>query len=129
MDIASTLSSVLPGGSSSTGNTAETKAVGDYNTFLTLLTAQGLDNAGNAVGAPATETLVVEDVNGPSLQVTLARKVVPKGTTNATGKPRYTASRESCCSSPTDHPKPRPAFATPSTSRAARTRSRSSSEP
>lgn len=42
MDIASTLSSVLPGGSStsSTSNSAETKAVGDYNTFLTLLTAQ-----------------------------------------------------------------------------------------
>src|SRR5262249_27967231 len=30
----------LPGGSSSTSNTAETKAIGDYNTFLTLLTAQ-----------------------------------------------------------------------------------------
>jgi len=39
MDIASTLSSVLPG-AASTSNTAETKAIGDYNTFLTLLTAQ-----------------------------------------------------------------------------------------
>jgi flagellar basal-body rod modification protein FlgD len=40
MDIASTLNSVLPGSSSSAGNTAESKATTDYNSFLTLLTAQ-----------------------------------------------------------------------------------------
>src|SRR5882724_4429032 len=40
MDIASTLNSVLPGGATGTSNTAETKAIGDYNSFLTLLTAQ-----------------------------------------------------------------------------------------
>jgi flagellar basal-body rod modification protein FlgD len=40
MDIASTLNSVLPGGASSAGNTAESKATTDYNSFLTLLTAQ-----------------------------------------------------------------------------------------
>jgi flagellar basal-body rod modification protein FlgD len=40
MDIASTLSSALPGGTTGTGNTAESKATTDYNSFLTLLTAQ-----------------------------------------------------------------------------------------
>src|SRR5512147_149746 len=40
MDIASTLNGVLPGSSSGTGNTAESKATTDYNSFLTLLTAQ-----------------------------------------------------------------------------------------
>src|SRR5882672_8637096 len=40
MDIASTLNSVLPSGTSGTGNTAESKATTDYNSFLTLLTAQ-----------------------------------------------------------------------------------------
>jgi flagellar basal-body rod modification protein FlgD len=40
MDIASTINSVLPGSGTSTGNTAESKATADYNSFLTLLTAQ-----------------------------------------------------------------------------------------
>jgi flagellar basal-body rod modification protein FlgD len=40
MDIASTLSSVLPGGTSGASSTAESKATADYNSFLTLLTAQ-----------------------------------------------------------------------------------------
>ena len=40
MDIASTLSSALPGGTTGTGNTAASKATTDYNSFLTLLTAQ-----------------------------------------------------------------------------------------
>ncbi len=40
MDIASTLSSVLPGATASTANTAASKATVDYNSFLTLLTAQ-----------------------------------------------------------------------------------------
>src|SRR4030095_7804365 len=41
MDIASTLSSVLPGSSSTaTSDTAASKATADYNSFLTLLTAQ-----------------------------------------------------------------------------------------
>jgi flagellar basal-body rod modification protein FlgD len=43
MDIASTLNSVLPGGATgaaSATSTAESKATTDYNTFLTLLTAQ-----------------------------------------------------------------------------------------
>jgi flagellar basal-body rod modification protein FlgD len=41
MDIASTLNSVLPGGSSgSSSDSTENKAIADYNSFLTLLTAQ-----------------------------------------------------------------------------------------
>ena len=40
MDIASTLNSVLPGGTTSMSNTAESKATVDYSSFLTLLTAQ-----------------------------------------------------------------------------------------
>src|SRR5262249_46339943 len=39
MDIASTLNSVLPGGSNGSSST-ENKAIADYNSFLTLLTAQ-----------------------------------------------------------------------------------------
>ena len=50
----------------------------------TLISAQGLDNVGNPVGTAATQILTVQDIDGPSLQVLIANKVVPKGTTAAT---------------------------------------------
>ena len=46
---------------------------------LTLISAQALDDAGNAVGNPASESLTVQDDHGPNLRVTIASKVVPKG--------------------------------------------------
>ena len=51
---------------------------------VTLISAQGLDNAGNPVGIAATQILTVQDIDGPSLQVLIANKVVPKGTAAAT---------------------------------------------
>ena len=44
----------------------------------TLVSAQALDNVGNTAGSAATGVLIVEDVNGLLLNVTLAAKVVPK---------------------------------------------------
>jgi hypothetical protein len=51
---------------------------------VTLISAQGLDNVGNPVGTAATQILTVQDIDGSSLQVLIANKVVPKGTTAAT---------------------------------------------
>ncbi len=51
---------------------------------VTVISAQALDASGNPVGAPATETLVVQDNDGPTLQVQVAQKVVGKGLNPAT---------------------------------------------
>ena len=62
-------------------------AVNDTNVTgrkLTLISAQALDVLNNPVGSAATETLLVEDNNGPTLKVSLANKVVPKGANPAT---------------------------------------------
>jgi subtilase family serine protease len=58
---------------------------------VTLISAQGLDNVGNPVGTAATQILTVQDIDGPSLQVLIANKVVPKGTTAATTAVVWTA--------------------------------------
>jgi subtilase family serine protease len=50
---------------------------------VTQISAQGLDNVGNPVGTAAIQILTVQDIDGPSLQVLIANKVVPKGKTAA----------------------------------------------
>ena len=51
---------------------------------ITSISAQCLDALGNPVGSLATETLVVQDDDGPTLKMLIANKVVPKGTNPAT---------------------------------------------
>ncbi len=62
-------------------------AVNDTNVTgpkVTLISAQTVDTGGNLVGAVATEILVVQDANGPTLSVSVANKVVSKGASPAT---------------------------------------------
>jgi hypothetical protein len=62
-------------------------AVNDTNVTgpkVTLISAQALDILGNPIGTPVSQALVVQDNNGPVLRLSLASKVVPKGT-NTTG--------------------------------------------
>ena len=69
-------------------------AVNDTNVTgpkFTLISAQAMDILGNMVGSPATESLAVQDNNGPALRVSIANKVVPKGVSPATTAVVWTA--------------------------------------
>ena len=69
-------------------------AVNDTNVTgpkFTVISAQALDVQGNLVGSPATETLAVQDNNGPALRVSIANRVVPKGLSPATTATVWTA--------------------------------------
>jgi CARDB/Immunoglobulin domain len=62
-------------------------AVNDTNITgpkVTLISAQALDNQGDPVGNPASESLIIQDNNVPVLRMSVASAVVPKGANPAT---------------------------------------------